>query len=893
MSSDLSIPRRASFTSDLHSVAETTLPLGRSRTTSLVSTASLRASQRTRTLPALQTQPGCEFEYHSRRIPNRLLNTATCKLKEANEILRELRENGEDTNANLLSYAILSHTWLDPSTEEVTYKDLIDNDLEMPTTRTLNKLKGIEKLANFCDIAQRDGYTWAWMDTCCIDKNSLPETQEAINAMFAWYRNSTVCYTYLSDVETTPGEQSPEIDRAKWFTRSWTVQELIAPSFIQFLDKNWRRIGTKTTRMKEIEAITGIGADDMLNYRDCSIAKKLSWAAHRKATKLEDQAYSLLGLFDISLPLIYGEGPRAFIRFQEELIRRFDDETIFAWTEGCDDARDQGSAFRYNTYLAPAIGCFQYSSRLVKTLVNTTVRFSLTNHGLELTGRKCWRPVDSSASLLRPGICLVELACREQLNKDELGKSLAIMVHHARQAGREDFKRTFGCTVAEYVQPVEQRQHRSDELIRGEWTNYRGYSIRGSKVGPDGSSTPYRTKGLTKTHWEECSAPENLNIVRSDHNFDRPRVLVVVSRINVNIGKAKFEIFTQSFKKPEDSGKYDVQYVPTDLVKKLESKALVAGLCCFSHGQQRKLDIKLRRKDDQQLIQFELTLTAPAPKFGAPDSPDYSFNFGDKASKNAQVDSQKYRYKISTELFPIPPRDDDNDLLAARFDIGELRKEPGIDFRIYRLTTELSISPLSPKANLGVSADSMSATMQPSGSQDKHGFETNPANKARASKPRGSAPAQPPLRSQNPHNKIAPTDGGQLQANISKEPRRPRSSNHGNSSRPRSTSNPQPYQNIPGQHATSQGQSSQANPPGQILPPPERQLPLQPPTSGNTTSRLNPPQGPSHQPSGPFPPRPKPTRPPTSGGVIHQAHVLRADDSKAGRQSRSQKDRKA
>ena len=212
-------------------------------------------------------------------------------------------------------YAILSHTW---EADEVLFQDLMNG------THT-TKL-GWTKIVKACELAAHNHFEWIWIDTCCIDKSSSAELSEAINSMFRWYRDSTICYAYLSDVS-----HEGRFGFSRWFTRGWTLQELIAPSFVLFLDQRWSAVGSKLSRAREIEKITGIPKASLSDLMRSSIAIKMSWASKRETTRIEDQAYSLLGLFDINMPLLYGEGEKAFIRLQQEIIRSSDDESILAW----------------------------------------------------------------------------------------------------------------------------------------------------------------------------------------------------------------------------------------------------------------------------------------------------------------------------------------------------------------------------------------------------------------------------------------------------------------------------------------------------------------------------------------------------------------------------------
>jgi hypothetical protein len=182
------------------------------------------------------------------------------------------------------------------------------------------------------------------MASCCIDKTSSAELTEAINAMFRWYKNAVVCYVYLSDVAWNTDEaiMTEMLRHSRWFTRGWTLQELIAPHCIEFYSRDWRKLATKAELCNLLSSITGIdvpifkGAD----LADISIARRMSWASHRKTTRIEDIAYCLLGIFDINLPLIYGEGTKAFRRLQEAIMGTTHDQSLFAWGRIVDQPSD-------------------------------------------------------------------------------------------------------------------------------------------------------------------------------------------------------------------------------------------------------------------------------------------------------------------------------------------------------------------------------------------------------------------------------------------------------------------------------------------------------------------------------------------------------------------------
>ncbi|PTB66973.1 ankyrin, partial [Trichoderma citrinoviride] len=234
----------------------------------------------------------------------RLLNTSTL-------------EPQEFDYGNIPPYAILSHRW---GKEEITLQELEQG----VTTK-----EGFKKVRKCCKRAKRDGFDYAWIDTCCINKTSSAELSEAINSMYLWYYQADRCYAYLVDVPS-----KCMIEDSEWFTRGWTLQELLAPSEVHFVDEHWNDLGTRTELQGTISKCTGIpinilSGDDELE--SASIAQRMSWAAKRKTQRLEDRAYCLMGIFGINMPLLYGEGERAFIRLQQEIMRVSDDQSLFAW----------------------------------------------------------------------------------------------------------------------------------------------------------------------------------------------------------------------------------------------------------------------------------------------------------------------------------------------------------------------------------------------------------------------------------------------------------------------------------------------------------------------------------------------------------------------------------
>ena len=238
------------------------------------------------------------------------------------------------------NYAILSHRWIDSM--EVNYEEMIDlAKMDKQEKDEIRDRLGYKKIVDTCQQAQKDGCEWMWVDTCCIDKRSSAELSEAINSMYRWYANAKVCYAYLHDVD---GSSFPtEKDNRKyhksngwpeWFSRGWTLQEMIAPRDLQFFNMGWQPIGDKNRLANTLEQITGVPrhilADGLEGNRPC-VAQIISWAANRTTTRVEDKAYSLMGLLDVNMPMLYGEGKKAFHRLQLEIIRSSNDQSIFAW----------------------------------------------------------------------------------------------------------------------------------------------------------------------------------------------------------------------------------------------------------------------------------------------------------------------------------------------------------------------------------------------------------------------------------------------------------------------------------------------------------------------------------------------------------------------------------
>ncbi|THV01327.1 HET-domain-containing protein, partial [Dendrothele bispora CBS 962.96] len=257
----------------------------------------------------------------------RLLNTETLEVE---EFLNDIP-----------IYAILSHTW---ERDEITFRDI--QDLQKAKKKAeIHGKAGWSKIEKACEFVRKFRFKWIWIDTCCIDKSSSAELSEALNSMYRYYGDGRVCIAYLSDVPNRSVMDLDEFRKSRWFERGWTLQELIAPRSMVFLNQEWNMIGTRFSMRHIVAEVTSIPVkvfEDGIVER-YSIAQKMSWAASRKTTRDEDMAYCLMGLFGVNMPPIYGEGGvKAFMRLQQEIIKHSDDQSIFAWVAFRDYQRDRG-----------------------------------------------------------------------------------------------------------------------------------------------------------------------------------------------------------------------------------------------------------------------------------------------------------------------------------------------------------------------------------------------------------------------------------------------------------------------------------------------------------------------------------------------------------------------
>lgn len=337
----------------------------------------------------------------------RLINTMTLKMS--------------DFTGEVPEYAILSHTWID--NEEVSFQEFtgIFKDLDRP----LVMKSGYRKILETCKKAKSHGFQYVWIDTCCIDKTSSAELSEAINSMFQWYQNAKLCYVYLVDVpELCNGIEA--FKSCRWFTRGWCLQELLAPSDLRFYNQTWSYIGSKLGLKHTISDITGIDEavlDGTCLLHTLPIAQRMSWAAKRITTRVEDIAYCLLGIFGIAMPLLYGEGEKAYLRLQEEIIRRSDDLSIFCHigetVHGVDN--DSDKRIRYRDLFSRSPKAFAscgdiifVASRSISSRSISRRSFEMTNVGLHFKKAElflCGADLTSTDNTTNFGFYVILLEC--------------------------------------------------------------------------------------------------------------------------------------------------------------------------------------------------------------------------------------------------------------------------------------------------------------------------------------------------------------------------------------------------------------------------------------------------------------------------------------------------
>ncbi|KAF2441695.1 hypothetical protein P171DRAFT_393149 [Karstenula rhodostoma CBS 690.94] len=287
-------------------------------------------------------------------------------------------------------YMILSHTW------ETCGFLIVDSNYKVVSRKVIDK-HGLPSKSH--EMLNRLG-----IDTCCIDKSSSAELTDAINSMFKWYKRAGLCIVYLSDFDS----QDPVADfaRCRWFTRGWTLQELIVPQHVQFYDAKWRYYGRRSNLGPELSRITGIALNVVSGGiyipNRHAVAERMSWAARRETTREEDLAYCLFGIFGVNLPLLYGEGSRAFLRLQE-IVKNSTDLTIFAWIAEAPTNGLRGIFARSIREFAHA------KSTILKPSFNA--EFVVTNRGLRIE-KRLLKPYSHGLPRDHVTIDLMSLNCR-------------------------------------------------------------------------------------------------------------------------------------------------------------------------------------------------------------------------------------------------------------------------------------------------------------------------------------------------------------------------------------------------------------------------------------------------------------------------------------------------
>ncbi|KAI0101899.1 HET-domain-containing protein [Nemania sp. FL0031] len=345
-------------------------------------------------------------------------------------------------------YAILSHTWGDEE-EEVSFSDMKSPDFKAK--------KGYEKIEMASKLAEQDGLSYVWIDTCCIDRSSSAELTEAINSMYRWYERSVVCYAYLSDI---PPHQPLDLSlqHSRWVTRGWTLQELIAPKKVYFFDMNWNRRGSKEDLIEELSQITKISRQVLKHEQplsDVTVAQKMSWAAGRQTTRVEDQAYCLLGIFDVNMPLLYGEEEKAFRRLQYEIIGRTADLSIFAWSLPLDIRKDEEGRL-YCGVLAASPNAFAECTTLSRLPHRIHRDFSVSNNGIRTQIHVLSYPIPGKRGAYA---YVLPLDCVEDAEADT---SLGILL---RKCGPDIFVREDPYTLFRHKQSLEPNTPRARYLL--------------------------------------------------------------------------------------------------------------------------------------------------------------------------------------------------------------------------------------------------------------------------------------------------------------------------------------------------------------------------------------------------------------------------------------------
>jgi hypothetical protein len=433
-------------------------------------------------------------------------------------------------------YAILSHTW---DRDEVTFQELSEGG------EHIRSKLGFRKIECTCIQARGHGLDYVWIDTCCIDKRSSAELTEAINSMFSWYRQAYVCYACLDDMLYDGNRSRPELEElgsdtatnngaaivnsiqetekdelhkrmanSRWSTRGWTLQELIAPVEVNFYDSQWHFLGRRSdaSMRKILSDATGIPASvladsDGTALMDIPIATRMSWASRRETTREEDMAYCLMGLFDVNIPIVYGEGgKKAFRRLQLEIMRQTADQSIFAW----DYSFGFGGAHRKGSVLADSPRAFVHSSSVsIWGMLGfiPSRAFEMTNMGLRISVPLSDLNSPSPLALLECGV----------VDKDRQKQRCAIPLELCQKAR--------GQSPAMYVRSAD------GDLMTRQWEDVRLVTWRGRGSGKEQNPGEGKVQDIVimepqqYAHWrklrerrtlEDSSALDTLHLYRDN-----------------------------------------------------------------------------------------------------------------------------------------------------------------------------------------------------------------------------------------------------------------------------------------------------------------------------------------------------------------------------------------
>ncbi|KAI1174816.1 heterokaryon incompatibility protein-domain-containing protein [Nemania sp. FL0916] len=313
-------------------------------------------------------------------------------------------------------YAILSHTWGEG--------EVLFEDIQGASSKRWAKIAGPKwkrkpggpKILDAVKKAFDDRFEYIWIDTCCINKDSSSELSEAINSMYRWYQESRVCYAYLSDVYSSTA-MSIEFQTSRWFERGWTgnltyaqLQELIAPPDVQFFNATWGKIGTRSGLAQIISNVTGIGKyilQQKESITEPSFHTRMRWVNRRRTTRPEDMAYSLMGIFNVNMPLLYGEGEfKAFERLQCEIINGSGDQTFLLHTGKRSILAESPYMFHSAREYQVRPGPRSFEIQLINHDIRTSLLLSPLQHKNVVLGIVNGVFADDPSRLCRPALML-------------------------------------------------------------------------------------------------------------------------------------------------------------------------------------------------------------------------------------------------------------------------------------------------------------------------------------------------------------------------------------------------------------------------------------------------------------------------------------------------------